>query len=149
MTRAFCLALLGLTLSACTFTEYYAEGVSVATRDRDLALCEAEAQAAYPPRLVTRFTPRVFHPGRTSCDASGACVMTPGYWEGGHPYQEDLNEDIRARAVTGCMGGRGYAQVSLPVCDSGAAVTPSTVMAPLTSQTCLLRAGGSSLIVNP
>lgn len=138
-----------LTLSACQVTEYYAEGRSLATRDRDIALCEAEAMTTYPPRIVTRFTPRIFRPGTTTCDAAGNCVTSAGYWEGGQPYTEDLNEDLRAGAVTGCMGGRGYARVSLPTCPADQPVRASTVMAPLTDRTCVIRQGGASMIVNP
>ena len=103
----------------------------------------------FPPRIVTRFTPRVFHPGTTSCDAAGNCVTTPGHWTGGQPYSVDLNEGQRATAFAGCMGGRGYARVSLPICPSGQSVRASTVMAPLTDDTCVIRNGGVSMIVNP
>ena len=149
MIRTLAFAGLVLALTGCNSTTYYAEGISVAARDRDLAQCEAEARASYPPRLVTRLTPRVFHPGSSTCDATGVCVTEPPYWTGRTPYQEDLNEDIRDRAVVGCMGGRGYAQVSLPICERDAAVTPSVIMAPLGADTCLLRNGGTSLIVAP
>jgi hypothetical protein len=149
MIRPIAVALALLTLSACQVSEYYAEGQSIAARDRDIAICEAEALTTYPPRIVTRFTPRIFHPGQTTCDAAGNCVTSAGYWEGGQPYSEDLNEDLRARAITGCMGGRGYARVSLPVCSSDQPVRASTIMAPLTNDTCVIRSGGASMIVNP
>jgi hypothetical protein len=149
MIRPAAFALTFLTLAACNVTEYYAEGRSVADRDRDIALCEAEAVSAYPPSIVTLYTPRVFHPGQTTCDAAGTCVTSAGYWEGGDPYSEDVNEDLRRRAIAGCMGGRGYARVSLPVCSSDQPVRASTIMAPLTDDTCVVRSGGASMIVNP
>lgn len=83
MIRPAAVALAVLALSACQVTEYYAEGRSLATRDRDIALCEAEALISFPPRIVTRFTPRVFRPGATTCNAAGTCVTSVGYWEGG------------------------------------------------------------------
>mgnify|MGYP000126432776 CR=1 FL=1 len=149
MTRPIPLILAVLFLASCQVTEYYAEGQSVAARDRDIALCEAEALASYPPRIVTRYTPRMFRPGRTVCDPMRNCVTSAGFWEGGDPYSEDLNEDVRARAIVGCMGARGYAQVSLPICPADPPVTPSTIMAPLTDRTCIIRNGGTALIVTP
>ena len=76
-------------------------------------------------------------------------MTTPGHWTGGQPYSVDLNEGQRATAFAGCMGGRGYARVSLPICPSGQSVRASTVMAPLTDDTCVIRNGGVSMIVNP
>lgn len=149
MTRLVLAALLTLPLVGCQYTEYYAEGVSIATRERDRAQCEAEARDAYPPLMETRFTPRVYHPGRVRCDGAGTCEVTPGFWEGGDRYRVDLNEDARDRAIAGCMGGRGYAQVRLPVCERGQTVAPSTVMAPLTAESCLLMTGGSAMFVTP
>ncbi len=146
----FALPLVALiVLAACDVTEYYAEGRSVADRSRDLAQCEADALSQYPERLVTRYTPRIFHPGSQTCDAAGTCTATPGYWDGGDPFVEDLNEDRRARAIAGCMGQRGYAEVSLPVCDPNLNAAPSTIMAPLTDSTCVIPARTGALIVNP
>ncbi|WP_071675028.1 hypothetical protein [Nioella nitratireducens] len=150
MRRFFHLAVIPLAaLAACDVTEYYAEGRSVADRSRDLAQCEAEALSRYPERLVTRYTPRVFHPGAQTCDASGTCTATPGYWEGGDPYIEDLNEDRRDRALAGCMGRRGYSEIRLPICDPNLNATPSTIMAPLTDSTCVIPARSGALIVSP
>jgi len=146
---ALALALATLTLAACQSTVYYSEGVSVAVRERDLGLCRAEARRDLPPLLETRHTPRVFHPGVPSCNAEGVCTTTRGYWEGGDPYTVDLNEDARRHAVVACMGSLGYTQVSLPACNRDRPVAQSTIMAPLTSDTCIIRTRDSALVVNP
>ena len=146
------LLLASLALAACmtTTSVYYAEGVSVAQRQADFATCEAEARAAYPYLPETRYTPRRLVPPESTCTPEGDCVITPAYWEGGEPFTVDVNEDVRQRAVAGCMGARGYTRIGLPRCEPGAAVTASPIMAPLTGQTCAYRqGGGSTLVVNP
>lgn len=140
-----------LALSGCfAIDTYYAEGVSIATRDRDIAICERQAMQDYPILRDIRRTPRVFHPGRQVCDSNGNCVLEPGYWTGGETYTVDLNRNPRARAVVGCMGGRGYTLLSLPVCNLDGPVAASTVMPTLTSETCVVnRQGIGALVLNP
>lgn len=149
MTRIILTTCALLALTACRFDAYYAEGVTIASRDRDRAQCQAEAQRALPERMVTRFTPRQFHPGTTVCDAANICVINAPYWTGGDPYTVDLNEDQREGAVTSCMAARGYTLISLPSCPTGAPIAASTRMAPLTTDTCLLNRRNGGLIVNP
>ncbi len=139
-----------LALSACRFDEYYAEGASIATRDSDVAACNAIAIRQYPIAQMTRYTPQVFHPARETCNSAGICRINPPYWSGGDPYTVDVNEDRRTGAVRACMADRGYTLVSLPRCDPQGTVAASTIMAPLTAETCLIpRQSGGSLVVNP
>ncbi len=138
-----------LALAACQSDTYYAEGVSIGQRDSDLARCNSEAHRDHPPNLITRYTPRVFHPGTQVCTAPGVCHMTAPYWTGGNPYTVDLNRQVRSSTVTGCMADRGYTLISLPSCRQGTA-SASTTMAPLGSDTCLIdRENGGALVVNP
>ncbi len=143
--------ILFVLLSACAPAPvYYAEGVSLAQRERDLALCDAQAFAAYPVRNQIRYRPRTWFPGTQTCTADGVCTMTPGYWLGGEAYTVDVNADARRNAGVACMGARGYARISLPRCPEGTAIAPTTTMPPLTSATCVWdQAGGVPVIVNP
>lgn len=141
-----------LALAACdASTVFFAEGVDLATREADLAQCEALALTEFPVRSQTRFTPRIFVPPETICSASGTCIVRPGYFDGGVPYSVDVNAEFRRTATRGCMGERGYARVGLPFCAPETRVQPSTVMPPLTEGTCLFRwtGDGPPLIVNP
>lgn len=140
-----------IALSACTGgTIYYAEGVDIATREADFAACEAQALSDFPIRNETRYTARIFVPPQQICDSAGACVLRPGYFDGGQPYTVDVNAAFRQTATRGCMGTRGYARVGLPVCAPDTAVRVSTVMPPLSEGTCLYSPGpGPALIVNP
>jgi len=138
-----------LAVSACRFDTYYAEGAAIAVRDRDLAQCQAEARRDLPERIVTRYTPRRFHPGIPQWNAAGIRTVSPPYWTGGEPYSVDLNEAARAGAETACMAARGYTLISLPACPQGTAVAASTTMARLTSETCLLNRQNGALVVTP
>jgi len=138
-----------MALSACRFDTYYAEGAAIATRDRDLAQCQAEARRDLPPQLVTRYTPRQFHPGVQQCNAAGICTVSAPYWTGGDPYSVDMNETARAGSETACMAERGYTLISLPACPQGAAVAASTTMAALGTETCLLNRQNGALVVTP
>ena len=142
-----------LALAACDTGRaiYYAEGVNLPPRAADLAQCEALALQDYPIRTEIRFTPRIFVPARQSCTADGDCTLIPGYFKGGEPYTVDANADLRSRAIRGCMGARGYTQLTLPYCEPGTGVQPSLVMAPLTGATCLYRPGdsGEAMVLNP
>lgn len=149
MPRSLAVAIAALALAACQSTVYYAEGVTVAARESDLGQCRSEARRDFPPRLETRYTPHVFRPAVQTCDADGSCTVTPPYWDGGAPYTVDRNEPARRQAVVACMGRLGYTQVRLPRCRGDQTVTPSTIMAPLQSDTCLIRTSDSSLVVNP
>ena len=138
-----------LALSACRFDTYYAEGASIAARDRDQAQCQAEARRDLPVQLITRVTPRQFHPGIRQCDAAGTCTVSAPYWTGGQPYSVDLNEEARAGAETACMAARGYTLISLPACPQGTAVAASTTMAALSPETCLINRQNGALVVTP
>ncbi|MBY6200262.1 hypothetical protein KUV65_02725 [Maritalea mobilis] len=139
-----------LVLAGCTTsTVYYAEGVSVGERERDYALCEAEALQRHPVRTEIRREPPTVVPPQRRCDAEGNCTFVAGYVIPGDVYTVDVNADFRRNAVRGCMGGRGYDRMSLPYCEEGTAVIRSPVMAPLTSGTCILRQSGPDLVVNP
>jgi hypothetical protein len=151
--RAAVLVLIAATwLVGCAApTVYYAAGVDLATRAADLSECEALATREYPVRAQTRFTPRLYVPAHRVCRADGTCTTTAGYFEGGEPYTVDANADLRRNAVRGCMGARGYARISLPICAPETRVRLSTVMPPLTEDTCLYRTTGSgpAMIINP
>lgn len=138
-----------LALSACRVDTYYAEGAAIAMRDRDLAQCQAQARRDLPERIVTRYTPRRFHPGIPQWTAAGIRTLSPPYWTGGQPYDVDLNEAARAGAETACMAARGYTLISLPACPQGAAIAAATTMAPLTPETCLLTRQNGALVVTP
>ena len=138
-----------LALSGCfAIDTYYAEGVSIATRDRDVGICERQALVDFPVEQAIRTRPRVFHPGRQICDAEGNnCVLEPGYWTGGEVYTVDLNRSARARGVIGCMGGRGYMLISLPSCNLNGPVAASTIMPALSKDSCAIARGGASPFV--
>jgi len=149
--RPILLACCLLLLASCVSNTavYYAEGVSVSTREGDAAQCEAQAYAEYPVRSETRFTPRVFVPPQEICDSAGNCTLTPGYFEGGDPYTVDVNDSPRRAAGQACMVDRGYARVSLPRCEEGSAVQPSPVMPRLTEASCVRRTQFGPEIVTP
>lgn len=151
MRPALCALFTTLTLSACAGgTVYYAEGVDIPTRDADFAACEVQALTDFPVRRETRYTPRIFVPSQQVCDSAGACVLRPGYFEGGQPYSVDANASVRQTATRGCMGSRGYARVALPACEAGTEVRLSTVMPQLAGNTCLYGASpDTALVVNP
>ncbi len=153
MPRLFSLTLLvSLALAGCVSTQpvYYAEGVTLSTRAADLAQCQASAHQQFPVQMVTRFTPRVYVPPRQVCNSAGACHIRPGYFDGGDPYQVDLNRAGRAQAQQSCMATRGYARISLPSCEAGTAVRPSATMPPLQNGTCIMPGGGDAApIANP
>ena len=145
------LAALCLALGGCVAdTVYHATGVSTGQRDADAAACTAEARAAYPVRMVTRFRPPEYVPPREVCTAPDNCTIYPGYFRPAVPYTVDVNAAPRRTAFRGCMGGRGYDRIELPYCPEGTAVRRSTRMPPLASDTCLLRQRDAPpLIVNP
>lgn len=138
-------------LAGCArFDTYYAEGIPIATRDRDLAQCEAEALVRFPVDIVIRRTPPTLRPPSTTCDAAGACTTTPGHWDWGEAYSVDVNAAARTRAVTGCMGGRGYARITLPACDLRQPPAVATTMPPLAPETCVInRRDGGRIVVTP
>lgn len=141
---------LGLLGGCGTTGLYYAEGVSAAARDVDLAQCQAAALRAFPYLAETRYTERRFVPPTETCTEDGTCTRTRGYFEGGEPYTVDANEDLRRADANACMIQRGYSRVSLPICAAGTAVAASTAMAPLGPDTCILRSRGApDRVVNP
>jgi hypothetical protein len=151
MRRLILASLAASLLSACVSeTVYHAAGVTLATRDADIAGCERHALSRFPVQTQIRYTPRVYVPPRQVCNSAGSCTIRPGYFDGGDPYTVDLNENFRRTAFAGCMGARGYTEVGLPRCEEGEAIVLSTTMPPLTGGTCLYRpAPGPALIVNP
>lgn len=149
MKRFLVATLMLASLGGCQTSAYYAEGVSIHERDADQAICRDEARIRYPTNAITRFTPRVFNPGTTTCDAAGTCTTTQGYWSGGEAYTVDLNEDARREAAAACMARAGYARVSLPACSANSGASASSIMAPLNDDSCILRSGGTSMIVTP
>jgi hypothetical protein len=149
MNRFLPIAIALLPLTACQYTEYYAEGRTVAQRTLDYANCESAAYYDHPEQRVTRYRPRVYVPETETCDAEGTCVTTEGYWQGGEAYTVDLAQSRRGTAIAACMAERGYTEVSLPICPASRRVAASTVMAPLSDSTCLIRTDNGALIVNP
>lgn len=140
-----------LALGACAqFDTYYAQGVSIAARDRDLAACEALARQQYPVSQSVRVRAPVFRPAITTCNAAGQCVTTGGFWDGPETYVVDVNEGARDRAIVGCMGGRGYTLITLPACRTDGPLAVPTVMPPLSAESCAIsRRGTGVLIASP
>ncbi len=138
-------------LSGCGgATLYYAEGVTLAARDADLAQCSEAAGLAYPVALQTRREPPRFIPPRQVCDAAGTCVTYPGGFEAGEVFTTDVNAGLRRAATQSCMARQGYSEIGLPFCANGVVADASTRMPPLTQDSCLLRGyGAAPLVVNP
>jgi len=141
-----------LLVSACVSGNtrvYYAEGVAVSTREGDAVQCEADAFDRHPVISETHYTPRRFVEPQEVCDRSGACTLTPGYFEGGDPYTVDINEEARRAATRACMIDHGYTMVTLPRCEDDAPVRPTGVMARLGAQSCVIRTVFGAEVVNP
>ncbi len=128
---------------------YHATGVSIATRDQDLAQCELTALQNFPVQTVNRRTPRHFIPARQVCNRHGNCYIRGPRWSGGTVYTVDVNESARARGVVGCMAGRGYSRVNLPRCQTEGPVAVSTIMPQLTTESCAISQRDSALVVTP
>ena len=140
-----------LALAGCLAdTVYYAEGVSVGTRDNQIAICDSDAHADFPVQEVIRYREPEYVPETTTCTPDGTCTVTEAYFEPPVPYTVDINETARTRAFQGCMGAAGFDRIDLPFCARGTPVLQSTVMPQLTGGSCLLRRGpGDPLVVNP
>ena len=150
MRKLIVLTLLASLAGCGGATLYYAEGVTLATRDADLAQCTEAAGLAYPVTLQTRREPPTYVPARQVCDAAGSCVTYPGGFEPGDTVTTDVNANLRRAATQSCMARQGYSEIGLPFCTDGVVVDASTRMPPLTQDSCLLRGyGAAPLVVNP
>lgn len=140
-----------LLLSACVSGNvYYAEGVSLAARDTQLARCEGRALADFPIDRRLRHPPPVFVPARRICNGSGNCVLRGGYFRTPPPVRVDVNRDERRSAVLSCMGQNGFQNINLPFCESGSQAARSSRLPSLTERSCLVRRGDAQpLVINP
>ena len=128
MSMRMIVALVGLMgFAACAPLEtYYRPGATVAAVNRDTTACEVRALRDVPASTITRRKPPVFVPGRRTCNASGNCVETPGYYVPGGFETFDPNTGLRLRVERQCMADKGYAPVSIPPCpDSVASAVPA------------------------
>lgn len=129
---------------------YYAEGVSVAKRDRDELACDVAALRDAPVANQTRQTAPIFVPQR-SCDRHGRCYGGGGYWVPGNVYTVDVNASLRSRVKAQCMADRGYRPVDIPICPVGIAnAAPpgkTTVLPRLGPQSCAIRNEDGSLLI--
>ncbi len=140
LTLALCVMCI---LAACQpLRTYYAEGVSVATLDRDNTTCDVAALKAAPVANVVRQGPPRFIRHRI-CNAYGHCRYSGGYWVPGEIYTVDVNADLRARVKAQCMGDRGYDFVEIPACPPAVAnAAPpgeTTILPKLNENTCVIR----------
>ncbi|WP_415920690.1 hypothetical protein [Tateyamaria sp. SN6-1] len=122
---------------------FYAEGVSVAQLERDTTQCDVQALRDAPVANVVRQGPPRFVRGRSSCDATGKCHHSAGYWVPGEVYSVDVNADLRARVKGQCMADRGYAPVEIPACPAGVSQAApdgrTTILPTLNEKTCVIR----------
>lgn len=141
----FCL----ITTGCFPVSAYYAEGVSVAKRDRDELDCDVAALRDAPVANQTRQSAPIYVPQRT-CDRHGRC-HGGGYWVPGDVYTVDVNASLRKRVKAQCMADRGYRPVEIPICPAGVANAAgpgkTTVLPPLGPQSCAIRNDDGSLLI--
>ncbi len=144
MAFLFCVTLIG----CLPVSIYYAEGVSVAKRDRDNLECDVAALRDAPVANQTRQSAPIFVPGR-ACDRHGRCYRSGGYWVPGDVYTVDVNASLRKRVKAQCMADRGYRPVEIPACPVGVAnAAPpgkTTILPRLGPQSCVIRNDDGSL----
>lgn len=128
---------------------YYAEGVTVAKRDRDELDCDVAALRDAPVANQTRQSAPIYVPQRR-CDRHGRCYGG-GYWVPGDVYTVDVNASLRKRVKAQCMADRGYRPVEIPICPAGvanaAAPGKTTVLPPLGPKSCAIRNDDGSLLI--
>lgn len=142
----FCLVSIG----CLPVSTYYAEGVSVAKRDRDDLDCDVVALRDAPVANQTRQSSPRYVP-RRSCDKRGRCYDRGGYWLPGDYYTVDVNASLRKRVKAQCMADRGYRPVEIPTCPvsiaNSAPPGKTTVLPRLGPQSCAIRNDDGSLLI--
>lgn len=142
----FCFFLIG----CLPVSTYYAEGVSVAKRDRDDLECDVAALRDAPVANQTRQSAPIYVPSR-SCDRRGRCYRRGGYWVPGDIYTVDVNAGLRNRIKAQCMADRGYRPVEIPACPlavaNAAPAGATTVLPRLGPQSCAIRNDDGSLLI--
>lgn len=107
-----------IVLSACgagpTQPVWLKPGTPALTAEQDFLSCAAKARRDFPDDRRIDTSPRVTI-GAGGC-RSGICV---GVENGSEVFDRDANITLRDRALSACMGARGYDQRTLPVCKSG------------------------------
>lgn len=141
-------------LVGCSQQILYREGATTAQIDRARTDCTLEAQREAPVRTQTQILPGRWIPPRQTCDATGACVTTPGYQSFPEFVTVDANAGTRDLLVRQCLARRGIDPVTLPLCDAAAKsrATPgiTRVLPPLTEASCVIpRGSGAYQIVTP
>ena len=91
-------------------TVYYAEGITLATRDTNLGTCSRPAFAQFPERYEMRTIRR----------ANGNAAV----------QRVDANRPARDAAIQQCMGPRGYRLVEIPHCPLARGTQRVDVMPP-------------------
>lgn len=148
MRITIALVLCVLLIGCLPVSTYYAEGVSVARRDRDNLDCDVAALRDAPVANQTRQSPPLYIP-RRSCDRRGRCYGRGGYWVPGDIYSVDVNARLRSRVKAQCMADRGYRPVKIPACPvsiaNAAPPGTTTVLPRLGPNSCAIRNDDGSL----
>ena len=132
---------------ACSQEITYREGAPVADVQRATDACALMAIRQAPVRNQTTVYPGEYYPPTRSCDANGACVTTPGYYEPPEVVTVDVNKDERTLITRTCLAEKGYSRVRLPLCDASvkAAVSPAVTQRQpkLTPKSCIIPRGAA------
>jgi hypothetical protein len=114
------LYLIPLVLTGCTgpMDAWINPGVDATRAERTLLMCEAEARQDFPVAMQTEWNSAITIGGRFCNDpfCFGAARGLPT------ARQQDVNADLRKRAVDLCMKDAGYTKVQVPQCPAD--ITP-------------------------
>lgn len=126
MRQRLCVMMLAaLGLAGCgpqTTTLYYKSGMTITSKQKDYDACKIESFKKVPQNVVTTFHPGIYNPGtvscynmgyNTSCHTVGAMNIPPS------TSSRDVNEALRDRFITSCMGDKGYQLVEFMNCKDG------------------------------
>lgn len=107
--------------------------------------CKVSAVKDVPAAMKTETSPGYWVPKKGDRD---------GYWVPGSSYSVDVNAGLRKDIIDRCMSRRGYQAIEVPQCTDTGPATIATGhkgrMAPLTANSCAVRASKSGwIIVNP
>ena len=150
-------------LSGCNTTIPYKEGSSIAEYERVLYQCKIQANKEVIPRYKERITPITEVPLKKTCTKTKSenglsetleCEEVGGYTIGGEVIREDINTELRKQFVNQCISGKGYANITLPLCKSNQKpnyrLTKSSSLQPLGQSSCIVSGRNQTgWVVNP
>lgn len=147
--------ILSVALASCgPLSTYYRDGVSVSRQQSEILDCQVSSLRYAPVANEIRQSPPIYFPGRTVCNASGHCYVTPGWWQPGNVYTVDRNAGLRAQVERQCMAQKGFAPVELPRCKQNVTAqvfpAPNSKLPALGPNSCIAKLGDGTLrIVTP